>query len=120
MGLLDDIFSSGISGVSGVTTQIVSTHSQKNEKNENEYGLSGNTRHSRPKRHSPPQEKIPPAPKFSVEDRVRFLGKTSRDLLEGVIIEAKWHGSAIGLWYRINVDGQKVWSSESHITGRKS
>ena len=49
MGFLDDIFDSGASGVSGVSTQIVSTHSQLIE---NEYGLSGSTRHSRPKRHS--------------------------------------------------------------------
>ena len=49
MGFLDDIFDSGASGVSGVSTQIVSTHSQLIE---NEYGLSGSTRHSRPKCHS--------------------------------------------------------------------
>lgn len=50
MGILDEVFGSGGKGVSGGTLQIVSTHSQPDE---NEYGLSGNTRHSRHTRHSP-------------------------------------------------------------------
>lgn len=49
MGFLDEIFESGVSGVSGTCYQIVSTHSQSNE---NEYVLSTDTRHSRPKCHS--------------------------------------------------------------------
>lgn len=50
MGILDEVFGSGVSDVSGATLQIVSTHSHPVE---NEYGLSGNTCHSRTKCHSP-------------------------------------------------------------------
>ena len=53
--------------------------------------------------------------RFRVGDRVRFAHKRALDVLEGVVLEAKWHPAPISRWwYQLQAGERKVWVSESH------
>ena len=64
---------------------------------------------------TPPKEGAPLPAQFSAGQRVRFSHKTALNILEGVVLESKWHGPVIGWWYRIEAGGLKIWTSESHV-----
>ena len=55
-------------------------------------------------------------PQFSVGQRVRFSHLRALDVLEGVVLEARWHPAPINRWWhRVQVGESKLWVSESHI-----
>lgn len=58
---------------------------------------------------------IRPIARFKVGQHVRFNIFRALNILEGVIVEKKWHGPVIGWWYLIENPGGKFWTSESHI-----
>ena len=58
----------------------------------------------------------PPPSRFRVGDRVRFAHKRALDVLEGVVLEAKWHPAPVSRWwFRVEAGGSKVWASETHV-----
>ena len=53
--------------------------------------------------------------RFKAGDRVRFACMQALDVLEGVVLEAKWHPAPISRWwYQLQAGERKVWVSESH------
>lgn len=65
---------------------------------------------------TPPKEGAPLPAQFSVGQRVRFSHLRALDVLEGVVVESKWHPAPINRWwYRVQVGESKLWVSESHI-----
>lgn len=58
---------------------------------------------------------IRPIARFKVGQHVRFNIYRALNILEGVIVEKKWHGPVTGWWYRVENPGGKFWTSESHI-----
>ena len=66
---------------------------------------------------SSPATKEAAAPvRFYVGDRVRFAHKRALDVLEGVVLEARWYRAPIRRWwYRIKSGKRNFWVSESHV-----
>lgn len=65
---------------------------------------------------SPSKKGTPPPPQFSVGQCVRFSHLRALDVLEGVVLESKWHPAPLNRWwYRIEAGGLKIWTSESHV-----
>ena len=54
--------------------------------------------------------------RFKAGDRVRFAHRRALDILEGIVLEAKWHPAPVSRWWlRVETGGSKVWASESHV-----
>ncbi len=66
---------------------------------------------------SSPATKEAAAPvRYYVGDRVRFAHKRALDVLEGVVLEARWYRAPIRRWwYRIKSGKRNFWVSESHV-----
>ena len=64
----------------------------------------------------PRGDEAPFPARFKPGDRVRFVHKRALDVLDGVVLEAKWHPAPVSRWwYRVMSGEQKVWVSESHV-----
>lgn len=64
----------------------------------------------------PRGDETPLPARFKAGDRVRFVYKRALDVLEGVVLEAKWHPAPVSRWwFRIETGGSKIWTSESHV-----
>ena len=66
--------------------------------------------------HLPGGDETPPPARFKAGDRVRFASKRALDVLEGVVLEARWYRAPVRRWwYRIKSGGRHFWVSESHV-----
>ncbi len=66
----------------------------------------------------PPKEEMPLPARFQAGDRVRFAHRRALDILEGIVLEAKWHPAPVSRWwYRVETTDGKFWVGESHIQG---
>ena len=64
----------------------------------------------------PRGDEAPFPARFKPGDRVRFVHKRALDVLDGVVLEAKWHPAPVSRWwYRVMSGERKVWVSESHV-----
>ena len=61
-------------------------------------------------------ETEPPSAQFSVGQVVRFSHMSALNILDGMIVEAKWHPAPISRWWYLVRSGEKnFWNSESQI-----
>ena len=64
----------------------------------------------------PRGDETPLPARFKAGDRVRFVYRRPLDVLEGVVLEAKWHPAPVSRWwFRIETGGSKIWTSETHV-----